>query len=909
MSAGPDGVTTPGGRRRVAVVPHTHWDREWYAPFQSFRLKLVQLVDGLLDLLERDSSYTHYLLDGQLAVIDDYLEIRPEHEGRLRDLAASGRLSIGPWYVLMDEFLVSGETIVRNLQAGMARGAAFGGVMEVGYLPDMFGHVAQMPQILAEAGFDDAVVWRGVPSTVDRTAFRWRAPDGSSVRAEYLVAGYGNGAALPDDAKALVRRLSSLAEEFGDFLHPDDALLLMNGTDHQRPQPWLGRVVAESNEIQDDFTLSITSLPEYLASAQHDGLPGWSGELRSGARSNLLMGVASNRVDVKQAAARAERSLERLAEPLAALFLPADQWPEPFLRLAWKHLIRNSAHDSVCACSIDDVVDAVLHRYAEARHIGEGVTESVLESVARSMASSGPLAVNPSARERTGMVEVVVTAAGAPGPDVQVLSERVGLPGSITLDGETVRTMLGLIQGSRIDADSFITDVALAEDDDGLEVTVAIGSEEREGVPVEEVKRELYTRLMARPDTMVRLTLDQPPVRRQLARQRVPGYGWAHFDAEELAHPVVVTEDEDGYTLGNGLVTVAVGAGGRSDGTFSLDGVAGYGRLVDGGDYGDTYNYSPPSVDSVVDLPEEVTVKVGERGPVRATATITALYRWPDRVDPDRKARVGSHRVEVVTVLELRADEPVVRVRTRFVNPSRDHRLRVHLPLRTPSSTSRAECAFTVVERGLVAEGRAEEFGTPTFPSRRFVTSGGLTVVHEGLLEYELVDIEGDAGDVGSPGGGTAGTLALTLVRATGMLSRMGMITRPMTAGPTTPIEGPQMLGPVVAEYALAVGDLDLYALAEDVLVPLATSASFGGGDRPDRGTALTISGAEVSSVRRVAGRLEVRVFNPQPGQVRVELPGRSGWLVDLRGRPVVSFEGWFDLRGNGIATARLDDA
>jgi hypothetical protein len=265
--------------------------------------------------------------------------------------------------------------------------------------------------------------------------------------------------------------------------------------------------------------------------------------------------------------------------------------------------------------------------------------------------------------------------------------------------------------------------------------------------------------------------------------------------------------------------------------------------------------------------------------------------------------------VEVVTVLELRADEPVVRVRTRFVNPSRDHRLRVHLPLRTPSSTSRAECAFTVVERGLVAEGRAEEFGTPTFPSRRFVTSGGLTVVHEGLLEYELVDIEGDAGDVSSPGGGTAGTLALTLVRATGMLSRMGMITRPMTAGPTTPIEGPQMLGPVVAEYALAVGDLDPYALAEDVLVPLATSASFGGGDRPDRGTALTISGAEVSSVRRVAGRLEVRVFNPQPGQVRVELPGRSGWLVDLRGRPVVSFEGWFDLRGNGIATARLDDA
>jgi len=904
-----DGTGAGGGARRVAVVPHTHWDREWYAPFQRFRLKLVRMVDDLLDLLERDSSYSHFLLDGQLAVVDDYLEIRPEHEGRLRDLAGSGRLSLGPWYILMDEFLASGETIVRNLQAGMERGAAFGGVMEVGYLPDMFGHVAQMPQILSQAGFEHAVVWRGVPSSVDRTAFRWRAPDGSSVRAEYLVAGYGNGAALPDDAKALVRRLHSLAEEFDAFLRPGDPILVMNGTDHQRPQPWLGRVLAESNQIQDDFALSVTSLPEYLRSAPTDGLPEWDGELRSGARSNLLMGVGSNRVDVKQAAARAERAIERLAEPLSALFLPADRWPDPFFRLAWRLLIRNAAHDSVCACSVDDVVDAVLHRYAEARHIGEGLTESVLESVARSMATPGPLALNPSPRPRSGLVEVVVPAVGTPGPDVQVLSERMGLPGTITLDGQTVKNMLVLIQGSRIDTDTFVTDVALAEDDEGLEVTVVIGSEEREGVPVEEVKRELFTRLTAHPDTQVRLTLDQPPVRRQLARQRVPGFGWAHFAAEPLAHPVVVTESAEAaqVTLGNGLVTVVIDRGAQGDGTFSVDGVAGYGRLVDGGDYGDTYNYSPPTVDTVVDRPEEVTVRVDERGPVRAVATITATYRWPDRVDPDTKRRVGSHPVEVATTLELRADESVVRVRTTFVNPSRDHRLRVHLPLRAPAGTSRAECAFTVVERGLVAEGRPDEFGTPTFPSRRFVTSGGLTVVHEGLLEYELVDIDGDVGQATAPGDATARTLALTLLRATGMLSRMGMSTRPMPAGPTTPIEGPQMLGPVEVEYALAVGDVDPYALAEDVLVPLATAASFGGGDRPDSGTALTVTGAEVSSVRRDAGRVEVRVFNPQSDPVRVELPGRSGWLVDLRGRPLVAVDGGFDLRGHGIATVQLD--
>jgi hypothetical protein len=886
----------------VAVVPHTHWDREWYAPFQTFRMQLVHMVDGLLDQLERDSSYTHFLLDGQLAVVDDYLEIRPEQEDRITALAAQGRLTLGPWYILMDEFLASGETIVRNLQAGLRRGADFGGVMEVGYLPDMFGHVAQMPQILSLAGFEHAVVWRGVPSAIDRSAFRWLAPDGSSVRAEYLVAGYGNGAALPEDAKALLRRLGSLDEEFSPFLRPGDPLLLMNGTDHHRPQPWLGRVVAEANQMQDGFDLAITSLPDYLAAAPDLDLPEWKGELRSGARSNLLMGVASNRVDVKQAAARAERALERLAEPLSTLFVPADRWPAPFLDLAWTLMIRNAAHDSICACSVDEVVDAVLHRYAEARQIGEGLADEALAALGASMAAPGPVVVNPTAAARSGMVEVVVTAVGEPGPEIQVLSERAGLPGSITLNGEMVRNMLGLIQGARIDNDAYITDVALAEDETGLDITIVIGTEPRDGVPVEETKRELFTRLTARPDTEVRLKLDQPPVRRILARPpEVDGFGWARFTPAPLAHPVRVEDEaEDGVVLTNGLVTVAFDP---VDGTFAIDGRPGYGRLVDGGDFGDTYNYAPPATDTVVDTPESVTVAVVDRGPVRASATVTSVHHWPERVDGSTSSRVGGHRVVVETTVEVRADESVVRVGTRFDNPCRDHRLRVHLPLPRPAATSEAECAFAVVERGLVAEGGPGETGTPTFPSRRFVSSGGLTVVHEGLLEYELVDV-GEREPDGPP---TAGALALTLLRSTGMLSRLGMSTRPMTAGPMTPLEGPQLVGPVDVRYALDVSGADPYRVAEAALVPLATTASFGGGGRPDRGSSLTVIGAEVSSLRRQAGLVELRVFNPGPTSTRVEVPGRTGWLVDLRGRPLAPFEGGFELRGHGIATVRLD--
>ena len=297
--------------RRVSIVPHTHWDREWYEPFQSFRYQLVQLLDDLVPLLESDPSYSRFLLDGQMAVVDDYLEVRPEAEGRIRALAASGRLTMGPWYILMDEFLVSGETIVRDLQMGIARGAAFGGVMEVGYLPDMFGHIALMPQLLRLAGREHAVVWRGVPSVVARNAFNWEALDGSRVRTEYLVVGYGNGASIPDDAKALVRRVSNHEKEVGSFLL--DGILYMDGTDHQEPQPWLGRVVAEANAIQDEFDLEVTSLVSYLERAVDEGLPTWRGELRSGARANVLMGVTSNRVDVRRRAADAERALEKRA--------------------------------------------------------------------------------------------------------------------------------------------------------------------------------------------------------------------------------------------------------------------------------------------------------------------------------------------------------------------------------------------------------------------------------------------------------------------------------------------------------------------------------------------------------------------------------------------------------------------
>ncbi len=911
----------------VAIVPHTHWDREWYSPFQAFRLRLVDLLDDLLPLLERDLSYARFLLDGQTAVLDDYLEIRPEAAAALRRLATSGRLAVGPWMILMDEFMVSGETIVRDLQLGMARATELGGAMPVGYLPDMFGHVAQMPQLLAQAGLEHAVVWRGVPAAVTRTAFWWEAPDGSRVRAEYLYGSYSNGRDLPDDAKQLVARARGYEIELGDVRLPEGGLLLMNGTDHQAPQPWLGRVVAEANAVQDDYRFVVTSLPEYLADQPTAGLATWSGELRSGARANVLMGVASNRVDVHQVCAAAERAIERRAEPLSALLLPPDRYPHRLLDVAWRELVLNSAHDSSCACSADEVVDAVVVRYQEARQIGDGLVRQALHALARDVDAPGAstVVVNPTGADRGGLITVnlsgddathfAVLDDGRPCP-TQVVRTLGGAGFARSVVGQKVRWILEGMHGPEF-AGTRIGRYEVERAGDVVEVDCYGVVPNQAATDLGELREELLT--LAEEDVTFNIRVHNPPVREVIvAVPEVPGTGWRTLGSVAGVGPTTAVAGGDGW-IANEQVRVEVDA---DDGTWSVateDGVrvAGLGRLVDGGDGGDTYNFSPPTEDVVVDRPESVAVELLESGPVRARLLVRSTYRWPERAIGDMIScsRRSDETVAVVvsTTLELRTGESFLRVRTELENRCRDHRLRAHFPLPARVDHSDAECAFAVVTRGLTAEGGPHEMPLPTFVSRRFVdaSSGarddggvGLAVLHDGLLEYEIVD-EGRE-------------LALTLLRATGYLSRADLQLRPNPAGPLDPLEGPQLQRHLVVEYALLPHpgtweDANLHALADEVLVPLERVRGGGvhGARRPLTGRPLKVDGAVISAVLREPGGLVVRVYNPHPHPTVavIEHDGApaTGWVTDLLGRPQVQFQGELPLAAHRIATLRLD--
>ncbi|TME48396.1 MAG: hypothetical protein E6I56_01550 [Chloroflexi bacterium] len=364
-------------QRIVYVVPHTHWDREWYATFETFRAQLVGLWDQLLALTETDPDF-RFLMDGQSVVIDDYLEVRPENRERLQAAVGRGQIQVGPWYTLPDEFLVSGETLVRNLERGIQSASAHGGTMRVGYLPDSFGHAAQMPQLYRQFGFRHAAVWRGVPLAIDRVAFIWEAPDGSSVLTAYMGNSYSHGVDLPTDPDRLTARIAAALAAIEPF-QPGRDVLLMNGNDHVLPQAALTAAVRQASGRLDGTTVRVARLDDYLRVLPQAPWPHWRGELRSSARANVLMGTLSVRAPDKQLYARASRAVERLAEPAVAL---SRSGQPPELEQAWTLILQNAAHDTACGSGIDGVAEAARRRSAEALALAQRVLDRCLPALA-----------------------------------------------------------------------------------------------------------------------------------------------------------------------------------------------------------------------------------------------------------------------------------------------------------------------------------------------------------------------------------------------------------------------------------------------------------------------------------------------------------------------------------------------
>ncbi len=394
---------------RFFVVPHTHWDREWYRPFEHFQLMLGGVVDEVLDTLERDPDFTSFTLDGQAIVLEDYLAVRPENEARLRALIAAGRIEVGPSYMLPDEFLVGGEPLIRNLLIGREVCERFGArPSPAGYLPDSFGHPLQLPQILAGFGIETFLFSRGLGDQLDDlgVCFNWVAPDGSSVRAVQLLADYSNFANIlgPDDAQA---RVHALVERFGPALDRAGAreVVLCNGTDHWRIQPEMPSWCDELERRVPGSSFAIAGYGDYVSALRTGELPSWTGELLGSRLQNVLRGVNSARLYLKQANELAEQRLLSV-ETLAALraLRNGSRFPKEDFTFAWRELLKCQPHDSICGCSCDEVHRDMLDRYTSLHRTLDMLTWDALEGFAGSDTAGEIGLVNPLPFARLGLL-------------------------------------------------------------------------------------------------------------------------------------------------------------------------------------------------------------------------------------------------------------------------------------------------------------------------------------------------------------------------------------------------------------------------------------------------------------------------------------------------------------------------
>jgi mannosylglycerate hydrolase len=779
----------------VHVVSHTHWDREWYHPAARFRQRLVELVDELVDAPQLSHAGASFLLDGQLSVVEDYLSVRRDRAAEVSMLLKSGAIEAGPWYVLADELIPSGEALVRNLLAGrrlLRLLRAADQAPRVLYCPDSFGHPAALPMLACGFGFAVVIAWRGFGGARAPRAdtCTWTSPSGERVLLYHLSrSGYELGANLPADPAEARERWNAIR---GELLprNSTGAALLLNGADHHARQRNREQAIealgaaAVPDEIRPSSLAAFAADVEQRARGAHR-LPEVEGELRdSYGFTWAIQGTFATRADQKRRSARLERLLLRDVEPWAALAArsgPRGGGRRQLIEAAWRSLLLCHPHDTLCGCSTDEVARAMDARLDETESQGLGVRgDAVLDLLAHDADTArerrgewSPMVVlrNPAARPRGGValvrfVDFLADVPVGPGSAGQITDAVMPPKKTPAIAGcSAVQVLSRAVEHERTESPRHYPD------DDLVSVCDVAA-----WVP------------------------------------EVPGYGvkcCAHAGRNRPA-AIPNAASAAANVVTNGRISVAV----HGDGRVEFTDVA-RGRTIPNllsweslADLGDLYT---PSVRGVKFAAKFAGVRVLHRGPVRAALET----RWEFREKSERKERVTA-----VVRLIVDADANWLRIQVAGENAANDHRLRLRAATDVVSPRVFADAMFGAIERKpIVAPAEALKMETPpgTAPLHRYVSlfgsSRGATLFSDGLAEYEADD---------------AGGVAVTLVRAVGELSRPDLPERPGHAGWPVPTPEAQCHGRYGAELALMLHDVRSPATldaiehaADDILLPL----------------------------------------------------------------------------------------
>ena len=819
-------------KRKIHVVPHTHREREWYFTTARSKVYLMKDLEDVMVTLEEDPEFTYFMLDAQASLLDDYLKWRPQDEERIKCLVKERRLIIGPWYTQTDQLVISGESMVRNMYYGMKRCQELGGYMNVGYVPDSFGQAGNMPQIYREFGIHDTLFWRGVSDDmVSHTDFNWRGDDGSVVFATQIPFGYYIGGYIPEGAEESESFWQKECFEKAGKRSSTRNIYFPNGFDQAPIRINLPGLIKERNRKDPDNEYSISCIEDYIrdVKAENPELEEISGELLIAKHMRIHKSIFSSRSDLKVLNTQIQNYVTNVLEPLLTISSHlGNEYPYKAVEEVWKLLFENAAHDSIGSCISDTANEDVYMRYKQARDISMNLAELHERMIAVSIKNGGDMTFttfNTLPRKRDG---VVLAKTYIPDGDFAILDD-MGNKVPYTIVSSRDLTDYVLSQTIRLDP-----------------------------------SRDFYV-----PEKVIEAVV-------AIKTSQLPALGYAQYTLDRTSSSAVAMVKKD--ALENEFYSITVADNGsltifdkRSGILYENQAV-----LVENGDDGDSFNYSPPRQDMEVfstGSPFEVTM---EGSGIYERAVIAYKMRVPEDLEARSKG-IANTILPVTMTVGLRHGEKVIDFNVLVDNQGLSHRLCVIFDSQLTSKFNYADQQFGLIQRenyhkkemDLYLERQKGDTGKKAGfielvnwandpsawqeppisiePTQSYVSlsdgSNGIGIIPQGVREYEVLEDR---------------KIRLTLFRTYGFMGKENLVYRPGRASGERIIETPdaQLLKKMDFSFGFTVyqgnineADIDIMAKAYNTPIQVYTYGEFLNGR-------LIFSQREIEGTRPVVSSL-----------------------------------------------------
>lgn len=738
--------------KKIHVVAHTHWDREWYFSDNEAFIQFSYHMDEVIYALE-NGELDYYYLDGQLSILDDYLKVYPNQEAKIKELVEGNKLFIGPWYTQMDEFVVAGESVVKNLQIGIDMSKRLGGHTALGYLPDSFGQGKDMPKIYNGFGIEDAVFWRGMPNEVTKSReFYWTAEDGSKVLTINIRNGYYAGVALVEGEIYQKKAILDIVSEDSATTN----ITLPVGGDQRAVDRNLKAIIEEANkEFAEEYQIEESNYPHIfnLLKKEATDLPTVQGEFMSGSVSKIHRSIYSSRYDLKKINDTIENRLIFQLEPL---MLMADDLGIPFKRelmdYTWKLILKNHAHDSIGGCNTDKTNEMIMARYKEADQLSYSTVDYLVRKIAESIEGiqeNDLVLFNTLPYRRTEPYTLEVSTKKT---TIKLFDDqRHEIPFQLI---STEKVYAGEVRRSESDYDEakyyYIHKISFINELPALSYQIVSVEEQDESATQEKP--------VASEETII-----------ENATYKIT------FSNGQFS----ILAKEQGITYKNCL------------------------HVEESGDEGDTYDYSPAYFDSIHHLFFETAEVAIQSGKFLSTMSVTGSWFVPKDLAA-RKAQKVDTEIEYTLTLSLKNDSKRVDMKLSVNNQALDHRMRLVVKTPVKSQVSYADTLFGIVERNNndphIHDWRElgwKEEPTEIYPMIHYANTHDLetswTVMSKGIKEYQVIDSD----------------MYITLFRGVGFLGRPELLRRPGDASGNQfryiPTPDSQLLGTLEMELSLII--------------------------------------------------------------------------------------------------------